>query len=228
MDLTTYCNAPLNPETRSEIIAACIQAQETLLAGLAQANAANFAGWMTLAAGGLALVGGASAYLAAVRQVRLTERRHQEETKAVRRHVAAIATKARNELKVLSDNLERNPAAVFDRHEPYRLPAVQALDNLISPQNWETYVRVGRPATDHFDRVWLLTDAALDLMKVMHQLFSENGPYYPVDIESGMFDTTKAGLAITIEHAQLALVELMKILGDETHGRQIDAYVEPT
>ena len=66
-----YCTIPLDPAIKADILAACIQADAAIQAAQIQSGSARFAGWMTITAGTFAILGGASAYWAATRQVRL-------------------------------------------------------------------------------------------------------------------------------------------------------------
>ena len=58
-DLLNYCTVLSNPDQKSEIIAACIQADAAMRAAQEQASASKFAGRMTLYAGGFAFFAGA-------------------------------------------------------------------------------------------------------------------------------------------------------------------------
>jgi hypothetical protein len=73
----SHCTILLNPATKGDVLAACIQADAAVQAALIQAGAARFAAWMTIAAGAFAVLGGASAYWAATRQVRLAEKQYE-------------------------------------------------------------------------------------------------------------------------------------------------------
>ena len=108
--MTSYCTILLNQATKSDVLAACVQADAALQAGLAQATAATHAGYWTFGAGIFALIGGGLAFLAARNQIK---ENRQEQSKQ-RRHdlkrevyVAAIKALATGlEVVVRMANLE--------------------------------------------------------------------------------------------------------------------------
>ena len=99
--MSSYCTILLNDRTKSDILAACIQADAAVQAGAAQANATIWASLLTLAAGGFAIIaaviGGGLTLKAAQRQIdaarqeQAQQRRHDLKSQIYVAAVKAIA-----------------------------------------------------------------------------------------------------------------------------------------
>jgi hypothetical protein len=151
--MVDYCTILLNPVTKSDILAACIQADAAIRAAHEQANASKFAGWLTLSAASFAVVGGIATYWAANRQVRLAERQHDLLTRAYRLYLANQISHVETEIRMSLTIIKSEPvgyASTFRQRE--YLPATHLLLNRLSPQNWPELVRAGDLFRDGLSR----------------------------------------------------------------------------
>ena len=94
---SSYCTILINSLTKSDILAACIQADAAVSAGAAQAAATTDAGFLTLGAGAFAIIGGWLTYkaareqIAAARHEQALQRRHDIKSQCFIAAVKAIA-----------------------------------------------------------------------------------------------------------------------------------------
>lgn len=149
--MADYCTILLNPNTKSDILAACIQAAASLQAGEAQAAAARQAGWLSFAAGSFALAAGALAYYASFVQTKQFERQRLARESAYAAQICAISIRARDELislflcfKVIDDGgPAKDLSGIF-------VTDIAALRDELKPANWENHALVGSEYLNQF------------------------------------------------------------------------------
>jgi hypothetical protein len=139
--MTDYCTILLNPATKSDILAACIQADAAIRAAHEQATASWGAGGLALIAGVGALIAGRWAYQAATRQIKMAEDQERLLTIAYKRQMIAHLNAAEKEIARVPKELDPHRWSLGLTDDRQYLVVVKSLIKRLSPDNWQELSR---------------------------------------------------------------------------------------
>ena len=128
------------PQHSTDLLSACLQADAAIQAARMQAAATTNAGWLTVGTGVTALVAAFIAYLAAGRQVRLTERQYQ----ARRKVYASLIYQTLHDVAKNAEEIEKfgfsTPTDLFGQDLGFAfLAAYEVHKEALSDRHWERH-----------------------------------------------------------------------------------------
>lgn len=174
--MVEYCTILLNPTTKSDIIAACIQSAAAVQAGQMQAEATRQAGWLGLVAGLSALAAGGLAYRASTAQNRLLEKQRLARERAFTAQICAVAIRAREEvisvylrfLDVQKDGRNANLDGLC-------FTSLSLLQDELKPTNWENHALLG---SEQLNQITITYETLQQLVVEIHRFSSISLPHF--------------------------------------------------